>query len=371
MAKFTLLVATFALFLLVANATIYRTTVVIDDADSRSGQQQRCQRQLQDQQELNRCKSFLSQRIQGHGANPRQQQDIQQCCQQLEQLDRECRCPGLEQVTRSQVSQGQLGDQQKRQIIQTAQRIPSMCGMRPTQCDFETLTTDNRPRNTDQQRCQQQFQEQQQLRQCKSYLSQRVQEEQPYGSNRRQEQEIQQCCQQLEQLDRECRCPGLEQVTRSQVSQGQLGDQQKRQIIQTAQRIPSMCGMRPTQCDFETLTTDNSPRNTDQQRCQQQLQEQQQLSQCKSYLSQRVQEEQPYGSNRRQEQEIQPCCRQLEQLDTECRCPGLERVTRSQVSQSQLGDQQKRQIIQIAESIPSMCNMRPMECDFESSRSDM
>ncbi|KAK0600070.1 hypothetical protein LWI29_011353 [Acer saccharum] len=364
MAKFTLLLASFALFLLVANATIYRTTVVIDDAEDRSGQQQRCQRQVQEQQELNQCKSFLSQRIKG---NPRQQQEIQQCCQQLEQLDRECRCPGLEHVTRSQVRQGQLGDQQRRQLIQTAQRIPSMCGIRPTQCDFETLTMDNR--RQDQQRCQQQIQEQQQLRQCRSFLSQRIQEQQPSGSNPRQEQEIQQCCRQLEQLDTECRCPGLEHVTRSQVRQGQLGDQQKRQIIQTAQRIPSMCGIRPTQCDFETLTMDN--RRQDQQRCQQQIQEQQQLRQCRSFLSQRIQEQQSSGSNPRQEQEIQQCCRQLEQLDTECRCPGLKQMTRSQVSQSQLGDQQKRQIIQIAESIPSMCGIRPMQCDFESSRSDM
>ncbi|KAK2639528.1 hypothetical protein Ddye_027323 [Dipteronia dyeriana] len=253
MAKFTLLLATFALFFLVANATIYRTTVVINDEESRSGQQQRCQRQFQEQQQLQQCRSFLSQRIQGY--NPRQQQDIQQCCQQLEQLDRECRCPGLEQVTMSQVRQGQLGDHQKRQIIETAQRIPSMCGMRSMQCDFETLTMDNSPRN-DQQRCQQQFQEQQQLRQCKSYLSRRIQEQQPYGSNPRQEQEIQQCCRQLKQLDTECRCPGLKRMTRSQVSQSQLGDQQKKRIIQIAESIPSMCNIRPMECDLESSRSD-------------------------------------------------------------------------------------------------------------------
>ncbi|KAK3199509.1 hypothetical protein Dsin_022924 [Dipteronia sinensis] len=365
MAKLTLLLATFALFLLAANATVYRTSVVINDEESRSGHQQRCQQQ----QELSHCKMFLSQRIQGYGPNPGQQQHIQQCCQQLEQLDTECRCPGLERVTRSQVRQGQLGEQEKRQIIQTAQSIPSMCGMRSMQCDFDTQMMINDEENMSGQqliRCLEQFQEQQQLDQCNSFLSRRIQG----GANPGQQQGIRQCCHQLERLDTECRCPGLQHITWSQVQEEQLGDQQKRQIIQTAQSIPSMCGMKPTQCDFETMTMDKSPRN-DQQRCQQQFQEQQQLRQCKSYLSQRIQEEQPSGSNRRQEQEIQQCCRQLKQLDTECRCPGLKRMTSSQVSQSQVDDKQKKQIIQIAESIPSMCNMRPMECDFESSRSDM
>ncbi|KAK2639534.1 hypothetical protein Ddye_027329 [Dipteronia dyeriana] len=370
MAKLTLLLATFALFLLAANATIYRTSVVIDDKENRSGHQQRCQQQFQQQQELSHCKMFLSQRIQGYGPNPgqqQQQQHIQQCCQQLEQLDTECRCPGLERLTRSQMRRGRLGDHQKRQIIQIAQSIPSMCSKRPMQCDFDTqmMINDEENRSGQQERCQQQFQEQQELHQCKSFLSRRIQ----VGANPGQQQGIRQCCHQLERLDTECRCPGLEHIMRYQMRQGQLCDQQKRQIIQTAQSIPSMCGMRPTQCDFETLMVDN--RRHDQQRCQQQFQEQQQLHQCKSFLSQRIQEQQPHGSNGRQEQEIQQCCRQLEQLDNECRCPGLKHVTRSQVSQRRHGDQQKRQIIQIAESIPSMCYMMPMECDFESSQSDM
>ncbi|KAI9186297.1 hypothetical protein LWI28_016013 [Acer negundo] len=251
MAKLTLLLATFTLFLLAANATIYRTTVAISDEENSSLLQHRCQQPIQEQQELNQCKMFMSQLT---GPDPGQLQSIQQCCQQLEPLDLWCRCYGIEDVTRSQVRQEQLGDHQKKLIFQIAQTIPLMCGLRPLYCGFGTrmMINDEENRSGHQQQCQQQFQEQQELHQCKSFLSRRIQG----GANPGQQQGIRQCCHQLERLDTECRCPGLKQVTRSQVSQSQLGDQQKRQIIEIAESIPSMCNMRPMECDFESSRSD-------------------------------------------------------------------------------------------------------------------
>ncbi|KAK1583633.1 hypothetical protein Q3G72_025688 [Acer saccharum] len=240
MPKLTLLLATFALFLLAANATIYRTTVVIGDEENSSLLPHRCQQSIQEQQELNQCKMFLSQLS---GGDPGELQSIQQCCQQLEPLDTWCRCYGLEDIMRSRMRKERLSDHQKKIMIQMVQTIPLMCGLRPLYCG---ISEENRSGH--QQQCQQQFQEQQELHQCKSFLSRRIQG----GANPGQQQGIRQCCHQLERLDTECRCPGLKQMTRSQVSQSQLGDQQKRQIIEIAESIPSMCNMRPMECDFET-----------------------------------------------------------------------------------------------------------------------
>ncbi|KAJ0044847.1 2S sulfur-rich seed storage protein 2-like [Pistacia vera] len=144
MAKLTLLLASFALFLLVANASIYRATIEIDE-ENPSGRQQSCQEQIRRQQQLRHCKMHLMQEVQGQQSwasrdivNP-QQQHLRQCCQQLQDLDNRCRCQGLEQVVKQQQQQGQLRGEEIREVIEIASEIPSRCNIQPREgCDFRS-----------------------------------------------------------------------------------------------------------------------------------------------------------------------------------------------------------------------------------------
>ncbi|ESR65431.1 2S seed storage protein 1 [Citrus sinensis] len=146
--KLILLLSTFALFLLVANSSIYRTTIFIDEENP---SQQSCEQQIQQQQQLRQCQMHLRQQVRDRqqegedglwgsslGDN-QQQQYLRQCCQQLQQLDNRCRCPGLEQALRSQLQQGQIQGGMLRQAYESASQIPRKCNISPRQgCDFSS-----------------------------------------------------------------------------------------------------------------------------------------------------------------------------------------------------------------------------------------
>ncbi|KAJ4726134.1 2S albumin seed storage protein [Melia azedarach] len=141
MAKLTLLLASFALFLLVANASIYRTTVEIDDEN---GREQSCQEQIQQQQQLRHCQMYMMQRVRGRQQeswlldNQQQQQHLRQCCQELQQLDTRCRCQGLEQAAR-QGQQQVRGQEMQEELYETASNIPQRCNIQPRQgCQFSS-----------------------------------------------------------------------------------------------------------------------------------------------------------------------------------------------------------------------------------------
>ncbi|KAL9441484.1 hypothetical protein AB3S75_020054 [Citrus x aurantiifolia] len=145
--KLTLLLSIFALFLLVANASIYRTTIFIDEENP---SQQSCEQQIQQQQQLRQCQMHLRQQVRGRQQegedglcssldDNQQQQYLRQCCQQLQQLDNRCRCPGLEQALRSQLQQGQIQGGMLRQAYELASQIPRKCNISPRQgCDFSS-----------------------------------------------------------------------------------------------------------------------------------------------------------------------------------------------------------------------------------------
>ncbi|KAJ4726133.1 2S albumin seed storage protein [Melia azedarach] len=145
MAKPTVFLATFTLFLLAANASIYRTTVEIDDENPIRGRS--CQEQIQQQQQLRHCQMHLRQQIRSQREEPwgsssddnQQQQHLRQCCQQLQELDTRCRCQGLEQAVRRQEQQGQLRGQEMQQLYETASNIPRRCNIQPRQgCDLSS-----------------------------------------------------------------------------------------------------------------------------------------------------------------------------------------------------------------------------------------
>nr|AHG99681.1 2S albumin precursor [Moringa oleifera] len=157
MAKLTLLLATFALLVLLANASIYRTTVELDEEPD-DNQQQRCRHQFQSQQRLRACQRVIRRWSQGGGPmedvedeigetdeieevvepdQARRPPTLQRCCRQLRNVSPFCRCPSLRQAVQSaQQQQGQVGPQQVGHMYRVASRIPAICNPQPMRCPF-------------------------------------------------------------------------------------------------------------------------------------------------------------------------------------------------------------------------------------------
>ncbi|XP_050207684.1 2S seed storage albumin protein-like [Mercurialis annua] len=127
--KLTILVATFIALLFLADASIHRTTVIIDDENP---SQQGCSEQVRKQQNLNRCRDFLTERAtkegsRGRGGYYNQQEDLRACCNQLQGLESQCMCQGLKMAMQQR--------QMPSQAYRMAQDLPSMCGLKQSRCD--------------------------------------------------------------------------------------------------------------------------------------------------------------------------------------------------------------------------------------------
>ncbi|KAI8552753.1 hypothetical protein RHMOL_Rhmol06G0291700 [Rhododendron molle] len=146
MAKLTILAAALVAFLAIAEATRTTITTTVVEEDN-PGQQQRCREQIQRQQNLRDCQRFLQQQARGGGGddiamitadvpNPRQQQ-LRQCCQQMENLNEQCRCEGVREAVRQQREQGEMQGEGMRQMMQEAENLPSRCNLSPRRCQIQ------------------------------------------------------------------------------------------------------------------------------------------------------------------------------------------------------------------------------------------
>ncbi|KAG5546394.1 hypothetical protein RHGRI_018545 [Rhododendron griersonianum] len=146
MAKLAILAAALVAFLAIAEATRTTiTTTVVEEGNP--GQQQRCREQIQRQQNLRDCQRFMMQQARGGGGydvamitadvpNPRQQQQLRQCCQQLENLNEQCRCEGVREAVRHQREQGEMQGEEMREMMQEAENLPSRCNLSPRRCQI-------------------------------------------------------------------------------------------------------------------------------------------------------------------------------------------------------------------------------------------
>nr|QRM12805.1 2S albumin [Anacardium occidentale] len=136
MAKLLLLLSAFAVLLLVANASIYRATVEVEGDSSRG---QSCQRQFEQQDRFRNCQRYLQQEVQWGGRYNQRRESFRECCQELEEVDRRCRCEGLEQMVRHQQQQEQLKGEEVEELYETASELPRMCNISPSQgCQFRS-----------------------------------------------------------------------------------------------------------------------------------------------------------------------------------------------------------------------------------------
>ncbi|XP_050248662.1 2S seed storage albumin protein-like [Quercus robur] len=211
MARLSTLAALLAALLFIAQATAELTIVttdVEDDTENRRQDDRDCRQQLQEQQYLNDCQRYLrqqSQQSEGFDTSSEREQR-QQCCRQLKQLSRNCRCDGLNEMLRQ--LRGQLQGQELREMMQIAQNLPNECNMKPRSWRFEDTTT--------------------------------------FCDKRQKEL----CCHQLRQMDRDCRCEGLNEMMRQQRGQFQ-GQELIREMMQMAENLPNECNLSPQRCDIE------------------------------------------------------------------------------------------------------------------------
>ncbi|KAL6574999.1 hypothetical protein OROMI_012284 [Orobanche minor] len=110
-----------------------------------------CQHQLQGRQ-FRSCQRYLMQRSGSYTEededvlemmsteNPGQkQQSLQECCQQLKNVDEQCRCEAIKRaVQQTQQKEGQPSAGQS-QVYQKAMDLPRMCNMRPQQCQIRVV----------------------------------------------------------------------------------------------------------------------------------------------------------------------------------------------------------------------------------------
>ncbi|KAE8675219.1 hypothetical protein F3Y22_tig00111689pilonHSYRG00034 [Hibiscus syriacus] len=123
MAKLALLVATFALAFFVVNASIYR------HKDS-------CQQQIREEDNLRYCQRYIEN--ESSSRYNRADRHLESCCQQLENLERDCRCDGLEQAVRQQLEEGDWEREEAQELYKVAEKILQRCDNveEPRRCDL-------------------------------------------------------------------------------------------------------------------------------------------------------------------------------------------------------------------------------------------
>ncbi|KAF8023841.1 hypothetical protein BT93_F1120 [Corymbia citriodora subsp. variegata] len=67
-----------------------------------------------------------------------QSRHFRPCCQQLRQMDVQCRCEGLRQVVRQQM--GEFRGQGSRGMVMCASNLPNICGFGPQYCDIRAVS---------------------------------------------------------------------------------------------------------------------------------------------------------------------------------------------------------------------------------------
>ncbi|KAK9056973.1 hypothetical protein SSX86_024338 [Deinandra increscens subsp. villosa] len=281
---------------LVAFATAHTTivTTTIEDENPVSRQRQ-CSQRLQGQR-FNQCRMYLHQ---GQGQGPYDEnrqirgQEIEQCCEELQNVDEQCQCEAVKQVFREAQQQqqgrqqqtGPYGSQQTQRLRQRAEMLPNQCNLQSRQCRIGTVMTTTTtisdesnidipfwPFGSDSDQCRQ-SEIQRPVSQCQGYIQQQIRSQRSTllmsVVERRQGQQsqgLQQCCNQLQNLNRECQCKAIEEVARQVMRQQQqqggrsqyeggrrYGGQQQDQtqiVRRVVQSLPNQCDLEVRQCNI-------------------------------------------------------------------------------------------------------------------------
>lgn len=145
MARFFIVAAALAslLLALVANASSYRTTITTVEFDDQSSQRRSgsCQEQIQ-RVELGSCEQYVSQSrprfaLRGIHGSRGDQERVQQCCEHIRQVDRQCQCDALRSMIEEQTRQQRPEQEEMQEAMRRATEIQRQCGM--PDCQSESI----------------------------------------------------------------------------------------------------------------------------------------------------------------------------------------------------------------------------------------
>ncbi|KAF6158344.1 hypothetical protein GIB67_022424 [Kingdonia uniflora] len=142
MSRFTIFIALLLALTAIAEASIYRTTIITyDDEDANKGKDpmDKCRREIQ-KRPLTACTDYVLQPVgvlmMTTEASIENGNVPEQCCQQLKKVKEECWCPAIRDMVVSMVGGPYGGVALKDEQVQKALRIPSQCGMTPQKCSM-------------------------------------------------------------------------------------------------------------------------------------------------------------------------------------------------------------------------------------------
>ncbi|KAI6687443.1 hypothetical protein NL676_024271 [Syzygium grande] len=157
MAKLAILGAILGALLVMSHAMAANraiiTTVDIDEPENKRHRGGSCYEQIQ-RQGLEQCEQLFedAMRYDGQGGSGRwggqggkgectsemtQSRHFRPCCQQLRQMEDQCRCGGLRQVMRQQMDE--FGGRESQDMMRCAWNLPNMCGFGPQYCDIRAI----------------------------------------------------------------------------------------------------------------------------------------------------------------------------------------------------------------------------------------
>ncbi|KAK3024300.1 hypothetical protein RJ639_043162 [Escallonia herrerae] len=123
-----------------------------------------------------------------------------------------------------------------------------------------------------------------------------------------------------------------------------------------------------------TITTttieEENPRGGGSQRCREQFHQQQQLRHCQMYMRQGSQYDAELalamvdGVNPQRQQHLTECCRQLRNIDEQCRCQAIREMVRQQQMGGGSQQEEMQEMAQKAQYLPRRCNMEPQQCQI-------
>ncbi|KAL4571135.1 hypothetical protein LXL04_017886 [Taraxacum kok-saghyz] len=273
MAKLIALALAFSAFVALASAqtTIFTTTIEDDNPVSR----QQCSRRIQGER-FNQCQRYLQQGQSWNEEDNRSQMQggqLQSCCQELQNVEEQCQCEAVKEAFRQaqrmqQQQQGQqggsYGSQQIRQMKQKAQNLPNQCQLQTKQCQvgsitFTSTTTIPEEDTRGSQMCQ--HIRGRRFNQCQDYVERQLS---GYSGStllmsvsRKQSQGVEQCCNELQNVEEECQCEAMKEVYRQtqQMQQQQQGRRQQggrqfqsQDLQQIVQNLRNQCNLQAQQC---------------------------------------------------------------------------------------------------------------------------
>lgn len=104
-----------------------------------------CREQFRMADELSHCQDMMMEmcgrRGRCRGMMGEGSRNMRQCCQQLRQMDEECRCEGLREMMMEQMME--MGSVGGREMEEMVRNLPSMCGMEPQMCEMGRMRRRN------------------------------------------------------------------------------------------------------------------------------------------------------------------------------------------------------------------------------------